>query len=295
MSKLFLQTVLACFSVLSAASWGQSDADFNVDPVMTYFGSVNIGSASTPAFIRFKNTQATDNLVIDGGASLTGPEADQFLIVDDDCANKSLSPGAGCMVEVSYKPTTFGSHLAAVVLSVPSNSGSPVMSAFVASEEDVVTEGERRLPEVIYTLDLSASYTGAEDLPIAWSVLGYNRDYVSTVAIFDCTGVAAGGCGENFADNIWSSGAIEAVGTSSSSQWRYRGQNASIFEYVAAVPVTILSELPIGSTEIVVRFYGKSGSDVSAQRMSTSLIIPGNLGINYYATEGRRALIFITN
>ncbi len=289
------KALLISVALFSSLSFAQSDQDFDVSPAITFFGAVDLGSESAGSLVTFKNTQSSGNLSISGSAQLTGTDADQFEIVSDGCGSQTLGPGASCAVEVRFAPSKYGSHLATLVLNTPGDGESPVMSAFLSSEEDTLKEAERRLPAVIFALDLPASHNAGSSLDLNWSVLGYHGIYDSTVALFDCTGIVDGSCGDDFSDNVWNSSALTANSSAVAADWRYQGESATQFNYSVNIPSTVFSSLPSGNTDVVVRFYSKSNEDKLAAELSTSLIIPGNLGVNYYDSEGRRIILSVSN
>jgi len=293
--KTILKTCTLTLAAFSSLCTAQSDQDFDVSPTISYFGSVDLGSSSASSLITFKNTHSSDDLSVVGSATLGGEDGDQFTIINDNCNNATLTAGSSCTVELQYTPNKFGSHLAIVKLSVPGDAESPVMSAFLSSEEDTIKEAERRFPEIIHHLNLTQTHSAALDLTIDWSILGYSGGYTSTIALFDCSGIAQGLCGENFGDNIWNSGELAFTVSSLSNKWNYQGQKAGIFDYSAVVPSSAFSGLPVGATDVVVRFYSKSSNDSEAGLPSTSLVIPGSLGADYYDATGRRAKISVNN
>ena len=282
--------LLASLGLQAGFGVAQEDSDFSIDPVMTYFGAVALGSTSDVSSIFFTNTNAFNSLAIQGVAQLSGEEASQFEIVDDGCVGKTLTPGApggSCELKLRFTPNSFGSKMAMVSLDI-NDTESPKMVAFVSSEEDNPAQAERRLPAVIYGLNLPASLNASVSTTLAWSVLGYHDSYNSTLALFDCTGKVVGECGANFAESFWSSGVLAPVSSSIEPDWRYFGENAMVFNYSAVITAADYASLASGTSNIVARFYNKSLADTASQESSLTLVIPGNLNVTYYGAQGRR-------
>lgn len=88
--------------------------DIAVDPPAGNFGTVSSG---TQQFFTISNA-GMDNLIL-GILSLTGPDASEFLITEDNCSGLTLPPAGTCTVTVAITPKTPGAKTAA--LSIPSN------------------------------------------------------------------------------------------------------------------------------------------------------------------------------
>ncbi len=91
--------------------------NISASPSSYNFGSVNVGSLSSPRIFTISNT-GTGNLVI-GSIYLTGTNLDQFVIQNDTCSGITISPSASCTIEVLFIPTYVGTLTAD--LSIPSN------------------------------------------------------------------------------------------------------------------------------------------------------------------------------
>ena len=103
-----------------------SFGNLTVDPTSYDFGSVNVGSSSTPQIFTISNT-GTANLVV-GTITVTGTNANQFSKQNDNCSGQIITPSSTCTVQAVFSPTSAGSLNAN--LSIPSNaSGSPTLVA----------------------------------------------------------------------------------------------------------------------------------------------------------------------
>ena len=89
----------------------------SVSPLSWDFGAVNVGAESVPLTITVANTGCA-NLSL-GTLYLSGSDAAQFRIQNDQCSNQTIPPGGGRTVEVVFKPTSVGTKTATLV--IPSN------------------------------------------------------------------------------------------------------------------------------------------------------------------------------
>ncbi len=90
--------------------------DISVDPTSHGFGSVALGDALIQTFT-VSNTGDLD-LEIDT-LSITGTDATEFEIQNDNCSGQILSPSGTCTVDVAFSPTESGTKIAD--LTIPSN------------------------------------------------------------------------------------------------------------------------------------------------------------------------------
>jgi len=99
--------------------------DISVSPVSFDFGNVNVGITSAPQTLTVSHTGLAD-LVI-GTLSITGTDAPEFSIQNDNCSGQTIAPSGTCTVDVAFSPTSLG--LKSANLSVPSNDpGIPILN-----------------------------------------------------------------------------------------------------------------------------------------------------------------------
>lgn len=91
--------------------------DSTVDPASVDFGTVTVGSSSSPETVTVSN-DGIASLVI-GTITMKGANAGQFSKQNDNCSGQTLAPGASATLEVVFTPTSEGAKPAA--LSIPSN------------------------------------------------------------------------------------------------------------------------------------------------------------------------------
>ncbi|MBF0621525.1 MAG: thrombospondin type 3 repeat-containing protein [Magnetococcales bacterium] len=150
-------------------------------------------------------------------------------------------------------------------------------------------EAARRMPPVLFDVDLPVKVYGGEAMTVKWSMVGYHASYQSAVALFDCDQHAEGECGLFYNDNVATTGKINSVGNISS-QWSYGTIPArkSLFEDQLMVPDVSQP------TEMVLRFYRINDLDNAADHQAISLLIPGGLQEGeYYGTTGRRLRLMV--
>ena len=156
-----------------------------------------------------------------------------------------------------------------------------VISTVNTFAESLEEESARRLPPVLYELNMPEYFIGGEPVTIEWSILGYHSDYKSTVAFFDCDGVSS--CGGNYGTNFESSGYLESD-SDEEGTWNYSGNFSRIFHYSYAFdPIHVVEP-----KEIVIRFYRVNAADYLNGKSGLSLLVPGNISARYYDTSGRR-------
>lgn len=92
-------------------------SDIEVSPLVYDFGSVAVGSRSAIQTFNVTNAGSGD-LAVDT-VTLSGVDASDFSIQSDGCANRTIAPGSGCVVDVLFAPASSGSKSAS--LSIASN------------------------------------------------------------------------------------------------------------------------------------------------------------------------------
>lgn len=272
--------------LLSTAALSQSDADLSIDPIVGKFGTVQLGQTSNPITVTIKNEHATNSLVL-GSASFSGGDTDQFSITNDNCSSQTVTAGNNCTLEVRYAPTKLGSRMAMLQIST-NDAETGTLTAFFTNDEDNEVQAERRLPPVLFSLTIPETMDATTTYNLQWSLLGYHSSYSSTIALFDCTGKAAGTCGLVYSENFANSGIIQPTATVAQPTWTFAGEAANEFQYSYSFRPADHKSFPTGNTDIVVRFYRKNPMDAAANESSLSVLIPGNLSSRYYDDEGRR-------
>ena len=92
---------------------GQSPPMIGVASSPTDFGQVNEGSSSQQT-VTVTNTGDTSLTV--NASSLSGTDASEFSIVNDDCQNQTLAVNANCTIELGFAPTAGGEQTAQLVI-----------------------------------------------------------------------------------------------------------------------------------------------------------------------------------
>ena len=282
---------LASALALTMPVHAQQDESISIYPVQTYFPQVYLGSSSSAATVTITNEASSgnedDSALTLGAVQFSGDDSDQFTLVQDHCSGEVLSANTSCTVEVSFSPTTFGSKT--LNLEVPTDSSlTPVISAFFSNDEDIQHQVERRLPPVIYSLDIPEILQADRQYTLQWSLLGYHETYFSTIALFDCSDKEEDSCGESWGDNFAYASNLSPESSEVQDAWVFNGQAAKEMHYSYTLTPNEKKAFPSGDTPIVVRFYQKSPMDKNANESSLSLLVPGGLTSSYYDSEGRR-------
>ncbi|MBI4685329.1 MAG: SBBP repeat-containing protein [Nitrospirae bacterium] len=127
-----------------------SEPDIATSPSPYNFGSIDIGSSATTTFTISNNGNA--DLLI-GTIILTGPNASEFNVQNDNCSNQTISPAGNCTVNVAFSPTSAGAKSAS--LSIPSNDpDTPTLNVLLSG-----TGGIQR-----YTLSVTKAGTGSGEV-----------------------------------------------------------------------------------------------------------------------------------
>ena len=271
---------------LTMSANAQQDESISIYPVQTYFPKVHLGASSEAATVTITNEEEYDTLTL-GTVQFSGDDSDQFTLVNDNCSGEALLANTSCTVEVSFSPTTFGSKT--LILQLPTDSSlTPLINAFFSNDEDIQHQVERRLPPVIYSLDIPEILQADTQYTLQWSLLGYHETYFSTIALFDCSDKEEGSCGESWGDNFAYASNLSPDSSEIQDAWVFNGQAAKEMHYSYTLTPNEKKAFPDGDTPIVVRFYQKSTMDKNANESSLSLLVPGGLTASYYDSEGRR-------
>ena len=92
------------------------NSDISVSPTSHDFGSVNVGSSSTPQTFAVNNV--SDVGLIIGTLGITGADASEFSIQNDNCSGQTVASGS-CTVDIVFPPASEG--IKSAKLSIPSN------------------------------------------------------------------------------------------------------------------------------------------------------------------------------
>jgi hypothetical protein len=88
------------------------------------FADTVVGAASATQTVTITNSGGA-TLKIAGTTALTGADAGQFRRANDTCANAALAPGEHCTVDVTFTPTSLGSHASATLVLTSDATSSP--------------------------------------------------------------------------------------------------------------------------------------------------------------------------
>jgi len=93
------------------------EPDISVSPAAKNFASINVSSSSSPQTFNVRNVGYADLVV--GTINITGTNANQFAIQNDNVSNKTIIPGGSATLQVVFTPTSTGAKSA--TLNIPSN------------------------------------------------------------------------------------------------------------------------------------------------------------------------------
>jgi hypothetical protein len=277
--------VLTGFAATSLALVSAQDADISVDPVIHQFPATVLNTDSVVKVFNVTNHNATGVMTI-GSLSLGGPHADQYVKVSDTCSGATLAALNGtCSVSVKYHPTRSG-ITSATVLIASSDVETPILTAFVTTNEATTDQAIRRMPSVLEAVDVPVFVKSNTSTTVTWSLLGYDTSYQTNMVIFDCSGIINGSCGDSYgsANRVYDSGSLTPIGNQGG-DWSFNGVSSRKYNFSHTFTAPTVSV----DTDFVIRFYSKSQVDTDAGKEGLSLLIPGNLpGVSYYDTSGRR-------
>lgn len=272
------------------------DPDISVTPVVIQFPITTLGTSSTPALFTITNHSASALSL--GTLSLSGVNPTEFTLGTTDCS-ASLGALASCTVAVSFSPSsgTAGKGTKSAALLIPYGSGKS-LTAFLTNGTSPAVEAQRRMPAVLADVSIPETMTGGIAYPLTWTLEGYDDAYTSIAVLFDCTGAAAGTCGNTYSDTTKfaeSAPFTQTVGTRGKVSYSGVVTKQFAFSWSYTIPAnrTWAGGAPWGAspgTNIVVRFYQISDVDAARNNTNVSLLIPGNQAARYYDTAGRRIL-----
>ena len=127
------------------ATWGgvgllfhPSQPNISVSPPSRDFGSMDISSTSTQTFT-INNTGNADLEI--GTISITGTDASEFTIQNDNCSGRTIAPSGACTVDVVFSPTSAGAKSAN--LTIPSNDpGIPTLNVALNGTGVIIVKGD---------------------------------------------------------------------------------------------------------------------------------------------------------
>jgi hypothetical protein len=224
---------------------------------------------------------------------VAGAHPDLFRLKTDHCSGQTVAPNDRCHLTVAFQPDSVGSKSA--LLQVHSDDpDNPRMAVFLNNYEALQEEASRRLPPVLASFNIkndqgetvSTMYANSE-YTIEWSLLGYHQSYLTSVAMFNCTGIPDNTrCGANYSDDnrFLASGSASLLATPTAGKWQYKTTRSRIHRYSYTFTTPDFTQ----ETPIVIRFYRLNKRDQRAGKGGLSLIIPGNHAAEYYDTTGRR-------
>ena len=123
--------------------------DISVSPVSFDFGNVNVGSTSAPRTFTISNIGDADLEI--GTISITGTDASEFSIQNDNCSGQTIVPSDTCTVDVVFSPASEGAKSAD--LSIPSNDPdeNPVNIALSGTGASLFDTGPGTYPSIMGT------------------------------------------------------------------------------------------------------------------------------------------------
>jgi hypothetical protein len=169
------------------------DMPLNVIPFSYNYSTLAIGQIVSEEF----------TVVFEGGVtkvptmSLTGPNADEFEIVNDNCTGISLgSSGASCTVDVWYRPATVGTKSASLQAAWATGSSSATLSAgafedsnpFVTSDPPWLDFGAVPVGQTASITLPFKNYGAATSPPVSFAFFGPNNTELS-LSNDHCSGV----------------------------------------------------------------------------------------------------------
>ncbi len=280
-------------------SVSRADREVEVSPTYYLFGDMALNDCvnSIPVTFTIRNKGSSPRTL--GIPAIDGKDMSQYVIETDNCADQILVGGTSCTVTVKYCPTADGSHNAE--LRIPSDDAeTPIMVAMLANYESSLEEARRRMPPVLNSIsfwdeggtEVTGALSAGASYTVKWSLLGYHESYQSAVALFDCSGISDGSCGDSYGTNFAASGLVSPYSYQTGS-WSYGSHTSTQCNY--SYDFTLTAGQFTSTADMVLRFYRVNTEDQSAGNGSLSLIVPGALSVGYYDTSGRRVKKTVTS
>ncbi len=127
--------------------------DISVSPSSYDFGSINVGSSSSPQIFTISNT-GTSDLVIDS-ISITGGELitcaaigcpvidpSSFTIQNSSCLGQPIEPLSSCIVDVTFQPLSTGSKKIAALTIQSNDPDTPTLYSGLISGTGLMTDAD---------------------------------------------------------------------------------------------------------------------------------------------------------
>jgi subtilisin family serine protease len=102
--------------VVSAYNYIRDNLRVAVSPSTATFNSTNVGSVSAAQTFTVTNRTSTDFII--GNATITGPNASEFVKQNDTCSGRKVEAAGTCTVQIQLTPLSAGAKNAA--LTIPS-------------------------------------------------------------------------------------------------------------------------------------------------------------------------------
>jgi len=171
------------------------EPDISVFPTAKNFGNITVDSSSSPQNFTVRNVGYADLVV--GTISITGTNANQFAIQNDNASNQTIIPGGSAPLQVVFTPTSTGAKSA--ILNIPSNDPDEA-TVLVPLSGTGVTE-EAAIPPTpakfsVTSLDLNSAQVEP------------GQEVLVTVNVTNI-----GGCEGSYALNLTINGAVEQTKT----------------------------------------------------------------------------------
>jgi hypothetical protein len=160
-----------------------------VGPSPLAFGSLAVGTGPAAQVVVVRNTGG--GFLVGAPATITGPNAADFTIINDGCTTKVLGGGGICTVDVGFSPAAAGSETA--TLTVPTNAnnvtvaltgtGVATATAAQATIAKPAAFGTRRIGDPLVTKAVPVRNDGTAPLVIS-SATSSTSDF--TVGLGTC-------------------------------------------------------------------------------------------------------------
>ncbi len=289
LTSVVLGVALALFAISSTAV--AQDDSISITPTYLHFADPENGQQSTTATLTLTNSSVS---VAIGTIALGGPHDFNFKLSNDTCSDQSLEQNSPCTLQVTFVPaSTGGSAGISAWVSVPyGNDGN--LSVYLSNQEDTEHEVQRRLPPVMFDLNIPEEMNAGSSYNLDWTAMGYHSGYKTVAVMFDCTDIGEGEeCGGSYTDpEKFHESEPLTPAQITESDWTYSGERAKNFRYDYTFDVNATrsdgGDWNASGTPIVIRFYIGSDNDIAAGKKSLSLLIPGNLSDDYHDTSGRK-------
>ena len=219
-----------------------------------------------------------------GTIAIAGMHADAYFIHNDNCSNQTVASEAECTFDVYFN--TVDTDVKSAYAAVPTSSTvTPVLRSFLYSAESIQNESLRRMPPVLYDIEIPETMVAGNSYTISWKVMAYNSTYLTDIVLFSCDDPDDGTCGSSYETHFNASGYLTPEMTENA-EWTYEKAGAKFFSY----SYTFMPDLEHFDVDknMVLRFYGNSKLDFDAGKSGVSLLLPGNLDVTYYDNSGRR-------